>query len=104
MFWTTTNGRALRRTDFSKEFHRFGIEWSKDYLFTYIDNRLQQVMYMNFRGEKTMWERGTFSQKTENSTLLKDPWTQTGNRNTPFDQDFYLILNVAVGARNGWFL
>ena len=29
--------------------------------------------------------------------------SSTGNDATPFDQDFYLILNVAVGGTNGWF-
>lgn len=39
-----------------------------------------------------------------NQTLIPDPWAGTGNTNTPFDQEFYLILNVAVGSRNGWFI
>lgn len=32
-----------------------------------------------------------------------DPWSVTGRYNTPFDEAFYLILNVAVGANNGYF-
>ena len=32
-----------------------------------------------------------------------DPWSQTGRYNTPFDQPFYLILNVAVGGTGGYF-
>jgi hypothetical protein len=32
-----------------------------------------------------------------------DPWSQTGNYNTPFDQAFYLVLNVAVGGTGGYF-
>ena len=38
-----------------------------------------------------------------NGTRLVDPWSQTGSDATPFDQNFYLILNVAVGGTNGWF-
>lgn len=38
-----------------------------------------------------------------NGTAYVDPWTKTGNASTPFDQPFYLILNVAVGGSNGWF-
>ena len=34
----------------------------------------------------------------------EDPWSQTGRENTPFDQSFYLILNVAVGGTGGYFL
>ena len=50
-----------------------------------------------------MWDRGGFSEKTVNQSALFDPWSQTGAANTPFDQDFYLILNVAVGGTNGFF-
>lgn len=64
----------------------------------------QQVLYLNFKGEKNLWQRGDFANQSENNTLLVDPWSGTGDVNAPFDQSFYLILNVAVGSRNGWFL
>jgi hypothetical protein len=38
-----------------------------------------------------------------NGTAYVDPWTKSGNPSTPFDQPFYLIMNVAVGGSNGWF-
>ncbi|KAF2761336.1 glycosyl hydrolase [Pseudovirgaria hyperparasitica] len=102
-FWRATRGRQLRRTDFSKGFHTFGIEWSSDYLFTYVDSRLQQVMYWRFKNEQTMWERGDFGPATENSSIVSNPWAGAAGNAAPFDQNFYLILNVAVGGRNGWF-
>jgi hypothetical protein len=42
----------------------------------------------------------------ENKTLLDNPWADSKSTtgNAPFDQSFYLILNVAVGGTNGWFL
>ncbi|KAJ1329596.1 gram-negative bacteria-binding protein 1 [Microdochium nivale] len=100
-----TNGQnRIRRTDFAAGYHTFGLEWSEKYLFTYRDSRLRQIYYTNFdQGTGTMWQRGYFSQMTENNTLLTDPWSKTGRYNTPFDEEFYLILNVAVGSRNGWF-
>lgn len=102
-FWRSTRGKNIRRTDYTKGFHTYGIEWSKDYLFTYIDSPLQQVMYWKFEKDRTMWQQGHFEGLTVNSSLVVDPWSQTGNPSTPFDQPFYLILNVAVGSRNGWF-
>lgn len=102
-FWRSARALALRRTDYTKGFHTFGMEWSKDYLFTYIDSPLKQVMYWKFKKDQTMWQAGHFAGETVNSSLLVDPWSQTGNPSTPFDQPFYLILNVAVGSRNGWF-
>jgi hypothetical protein len=50
-----------------------------------------------------MWDRGKFGTSILNHSALFDPWSQTGRANTPFDQPFYLILNVAVGATNGFF-
>lgn len=102
-FWRTTRGRSLRRTDFSKGYHKFGLEWSKDYMVTYVDNRLQEVLFVNFKKEASMWDRGRFAWQAENSTIIQNPWAKSNTNNAPFDQDFYLILNVAVGSRNGWF-
>lgn len=51
-----------------------------------------------------MWNRGKFGEfQLDNKSALFDPWSHTGMRNTPFDQKFYLILNVAVGGTNGFF-
>jgi hypothetical protein len=78
-----------------------GLEWSDKYIFTYINNRLLQVLYTDFT--QPFWDRGNFPLTDSNGTVLVDPWSQTGRPSTPFDQDFYLILNVAVGGTNGWF-
>lgn len=48
--------------------------------------------------DKPFWAKGDFPPSTPNGTSLVDPWSQTGRDSTPFDQDFYLILNVAVGG------
>jgi len=50
-----------------------------------------------------MWHRGNFGESIYNKSALYDPWSHTGKANTPFDQDFFLILNVAVGSTNGFF-
>lgn len=62
---------------------------------------LQQVFFIKFN--KYMWDRGGFSKALVNNSALYNPWAQTGHYNTPFDQSFYLILNVAVGGTNGFF-
>jgi beta-glucanase (GH16 family) len=103
-FWRTQGKHNVRRTDYSESFRTYGLEWSEKYLFTYIDNRLLQVFFINFdKGYDNMWDRGNFGQAIVNHSALHDPWSQTGKPNTPFDQDFYLILNVAVGGTNGYF-
>lgn len=43
-----------------------------------------------------MWDWGNFP-KTEDN-----PWKGRTNQ-APFDREFYLIMNVAVGGTNGYF-
>lgn len=93
--------REALHTTYSAGFHTFGLEWTPKYLFTYIDTRLLQVSYVDFN--KPFWSKGNFPPADSNGTRLVDPWGQTGRDATPFDQPFYLILNVAVGGTNGWF-
>lgn len=102
-WWRTNNKFRALHTTYSSGFNTFGLEWSEKYLFTYVNSRLLQVTYVNFDDRESMWERGNFPSATSNGTFLRDPWSKTGRSNTPFDQRFYLILNVAVGGRNGWF-
>jgi hypothetical protein len=98
-YWMTYGHKFLRRKDFTNGFHTYGLEWSEDYLFTYLDSRLKQVFYMKFQGKQDMWQRGHFDGQVDNSTVIANPWKQTGRTNTPFDENFYLILNVAVGSQ-----
>ncbi|KAF2021808.1 glycoside hydrolase family 16 protein [Aaosphaeria arxii CBS 175.79] len=103
-FWKTSGQHRIRRTDYSEAYHTFGLEWSENYLYTYIDSRLLQVFFIRFNSKyRNMWDRGEFGKALVNHSALYDPWSQTGKPNTPFDQDFYLILNVAVGSTNGFF-
>ncbi|KAI9841999.1 MAG: hypothetical protein M1838_003326 [Thelocarpon superellum] len=100
-WWRTNVKREALHSTYSDAFHTFGLEWSEKYLFTYVDTRLFQVLYTTFN--QPLWQRGQFPLDDSNGTRLIDPWSQTGRDQTPFDQEFYLILNVAVGGTNGWF-
>ncbi|KAH6710771.1 putative beta-1,3-glucan-binding protein [Leptodontidium sp. 2 PMI_412] len=100
-WWRTNVKRSALHTTYAKKEHTFGLEWSQKYLFTYVNTRLLQVLYTNFN--KPLWERGGFPLSDSNGTRLQDVWSQTGRDQTPFDQEFYLIINVAVGGTNGWF-
>ena len=100
-WWRTNVKRKALHTTYSKTAHTFGLEWSQKYLFTYVDSILLQVTYTNFN--EPLWQRGGFPSFNSNGTHLVDPWSQFGHNQAPFDQEFYLILNVAVGGTNGWF-
>jgi len=100
-WWRTNVKRNALHTTFSATSHTFGVEWSEKYIFTYIDTRLLQVLYTNFN--QPLWQQGNFPLSDSNGTAIANPWSQTERDQTPFDQEFYLILNVAVGGTNGWF-
>ncbi|KAF4962185.1 hypothetical protein FSARC_9700 [Fusarium sarcochroum] len=100
-WWKTNNKRKALHTTYSAGFNMFGLEWSEKYLFTYVNTRLLQVTYTNFK--KPMYKRGGFPDVDQNGTRLDDPWAASEYVNAPFDQEFYLIINVAVGGTNGWF-
>ncbi|KAK8193474.1 glucan endo-1,3-beta-D-glucosidase [Phyllosticta capitalensis] len=100
--WYKTNvKRKAKLSTYADAFHTFGLEWSEKYLFTYVDSRIIQVMYVKF--DIPFFTRGHFPVADSNGTRIVNPWQATGNNAAPFDQDFYLIINVAVGSTNGWF-
>lgn len=100
-WYKTYKKRSASHTTYSSHFNVFTLEWSQKYLFTYINNRLLQVLYTPF--ENALWKEGSFASKVDgNGTAFENPW-KNGPVNAPFDKPFYLILNVAVGATNKWF-
>ncbi|KAJ9628422.1 hypothetical protein H2204_009259 [Knufia peltigerae] len=100
-WWRTNSRQNALHTTYSDGFHTYGLEWTPDHLYTYIDTRLMQVLYTKFK--KPFWQRGNFPLSGNNGTSFVDPWSQTGSSDTPFDEAFFLIMNVAVGGTNGWF-
>jgi hypothetical protein len=76
-------------------------QWNEKYIFTYVNTRLLQVLYTHF--QQPFWDYGHFPLADSNGTRLVNPWAGTGSNASPFDQDFYLVLDVAVGGTNGWF-
>lgn len=104
-YWRTSASKKVRRTDFTEEFNTFGIEWNEDQIYFYLKSRIYQTLFVGFSKKQDLWQLGNFAQTSENSTLLLNPWTTSNSTtgNAPFDQNFYPIMNVAVGGTNGWF-
>ncbi len=69
----TQKGIAVSRKNLKEAFHIYSIEWTADLITFFIDNE----KVFEFRNE------------------------QKGFESWPFDQEFYLILNVAVGGNWG---
>jgi len=66
-------------------------------MFTYLDNATNKILAVNWTSE-SFWQLGGWdkSPKTDN------PWAGRGN-GAPFDREFYLVMNVAVGGVAGYF-
>lgn len=70
----------------------------------YVDSRTRTLL--SFKFKKTFFDLGEFPDSIrENGALvpLQDPWANGTKNSAPFDQEFYLIMNVAVGSTSGWF-
>lgn len=76
------------------DFHIYGLVWEPHQLYTYIDTDdiAHRILTVNFPPESSsMWEYGRFDSRQDNI------WV-TGASNAPFDQEFYLVINVAIGG------
>jgi len=87
-----TRGDYWGKGALSNDFHTFGVIWSPQGLTTYVDNVTNVVLKVDFT-EKSFWTRGNFA-----AGGYKNPWLGRAN-SAPFDQPFYLVLNVAVGGK-----
>ncbi|KAJ7113085.1 glycoside hydrolase family 16 protein, partial [Mycena epipterygia] len=96
-WWTDRRGR------YDTGFHTYALEWSEDFIRMYVDSRLSHMIELKLN--EPFWNRGNFPTVVQNGTesvVLQNPWIN-GTKAAPFDQSFYLIMNVAVGGTNGWF-
>ena len=94
--YTKTHGEyELSGSNFADDWHIFGLKWDESGIYTYVDNESNRVMSIPFT--ESFWDRGQFE-----STGAHNPWANRPNA-APFDQKFYLILNVAVGGTANFF-
>lgn len=73
--------------------HSYGLEWTPEFIKTTIDGK----EVLNFPFDKDLFTKGNFDSKIDN------PW-KDGEKSAPFDQEFFLIMNVAVGGTNSYFV
>ena len=78
--------------DLSTDFHTYGFFWNSTTMMTYIDTTTILSVDIN----ETFYARGGFPATSDN------PW-RAGGLNAPFDERFYLVMNVAVGGTNSYF-
>lgn len=82
--------------DLTADFHTYGLIWNESYIGTYFDDESKPVL--SFHINESFWELGGWGSNPH----WNNPW-QYGGRNAPFDQEFYLIINLACGGLTGYF-
>lgn len=102
--WQKTQGSyQIPQGSLSDSFHTYGLFWDETGLYTYIDNDAHKILQVNWTqptpSGNHFYDLGNFGPQLQAS----NPWKYSPNKGAPFDQEFYLIFNVAVGATGGYF-
>ncbi|EIW76065.1 glycoside hydrolase family 16 protein [Coniophora puteana RWD-64-598 SS2] len=106
--WVTT-----KRGNYADGFHVYAFEWTDSWMRFYTDSRLQAMVNIKMtgsggNGEDTYFFKSAgFPATAMNASsgyevVVTDPWTE-GSNAAPYDQQFYLIMDLAVGGISGWF-
>ncbi|GAC93731.1 glycoside hydrolase [Pseudozyma hubeiensis SY62] len=86
------------RDYFNQGYHNYVLEWNEKRMRVYVDDPRNTMNTFEFPKEP-MWDYGKFGE-IQIEPPIHNPWIRSENPNhAPFDQDFYLILNVAVGGK-----
>lgn len=80
---------------FADGFHVFGLYWDNKTIYTYLDTDSNRVLQVNHT-DMSYWQRSGITNRA-------NPWQYSKNKNAPFDREYYLILNLAVGGTAGYF-
>lgn len=88
---TTYNARnSAAGNGWNNAFHRYGMTWSPTGIAFSVDG----VVYNTVSVNSGFWDRGGFASKAPGT---QNPW-RYGSAMAPFDQEFYLLINLAVGG------
>ena len=78
---------------FSDSFHKYTLDWTPDSLEFYIDSHCTLNVT---KKDQSFWQLAKFPD------YLDNPW-EGGTNLAPFDKEFSIIINLAVGGTNGYF-
>lgn len=93
--FSKTHKTYTHSADLSDDFHIYGLHWDENGIYTYFDDPSNKVLEVDFT-KQSMWDLGAFPSSYAN------PWINEPN-SAPFNREFYLILNLAVGGTNSYF-
>ncbi|XP_035684906.1 beta-1,3-glucan-binding protein-like [Branchiostoma floridae] len=93
-FFKTRAEKEAHTGTYGSDFHKWTMVWTDQYLKFFVDDELM----LTVSPPNGFWALGDFGLPDSDN-----PWSGAG-RMAPFDQDFYLIMNVATGGTNGFFM
>nr|AGT42010.1 lipopolysaccharide and beta-1,3-glucan-binding protein [Meretrix meretrix] len=92
--WEKAHGEKLASSGtYADDFHKYVLIWDEDHISITIDD----TEVLNVTPQTNMWEYGGLDKDG-----VENPWA-AGSKMAPLDQEFFLIMNVAVGGV-GFFL
>ena len=101
----TFGWQTLKRTTYAQGFHTYTLEWTGSFMRFSVDSLLHAMLDVKAISKTSFFTRGGFPQTVQNGSTeaaVQDPW-QGHSSAAPFDQEFYLIIDLAVGGTSGWF-
>lgn len=86
--WETAHYNRNRIPGWTENFHNYRLEWTPQHLRFLIDGEVTGTVEVG----SGFWDRGNFGGSGHNN-----PWAGAGI-DAPFNQEFYIIMNNAVGG------
>lgn len=90
--WPNAHHTKNRSPGYNEDFHLYKLTWSPTEINFFIDDEIVGTV----EGQDGFWKKGGFE-----GSGLPNPWEE-GGLMAPFDQEFYIMINLAVGG-NGFF-
>lgn len=87
--WRTAHYAKNESRGFDEDFHVYKFIWTEDAIRFIIDDEEFGVV----NAGDGFWARGHFE-----DSGLPNPWINSTSPMAPFDQEFYLMINLAVGS------
>lgn len=89
--WPTAHFTTNQQPGFNENFHTYKFVWTNESITFFVDDVEAGVV----EAGEGFWLRGGFD-----TTGRENPWRRSSSLMAPFDQEFYLIMNLAVGGVN----
>jgi beta-glucanase (GH16 family) len=88
---------TLWRNLWNEDYHTFGLEWDEKGIWTWRNSRAHRVLTVSFK-EPFINYMPLIPQANTQPLPGYNPWSSSDSNAAPFDQEFYLIINLAVGG------